>query len=90
MKKLLLDPADLQVESFAAADHPAGRGTVAGAAALGVAWMETGTAMPDCDESGAASCGNTFCGDDTCNTCDFNTYCGHSCILVCDAAVDAA
>ena len=82
MKKLMLDLADLRVESFAVADHAVRRGTVEGAAA----WLETGTAMPDCDESGAGSCGNTFCGADTCDTCDYNTYCGKSCILVCDAA----
>ena len=85
MKKLLLDPDDLRVESFAAADRTGGRGTVAGAAALGAAWIGGGTAMPDCDESGAGTCGYSFCGDDTCSTCDFNTYCGHSCVLVCDA-----
>ena len=82
MKKLMLDPDALRVETFATDDLTSARGTVAGA---GARFAVGGTAMPDCDESGAGSCGNTFCGDDTCNTCDFNTYCGHSCILVCDA-----
>jgi hypothetical protein len=86
MKKLMLDPDALRVETFATDERTAGRGTVAGAA-----WLETGTAMPDCDESGAGSCGYTFCGGDTCDTCDYNTYCGKSCILVCDAhAADLA
>ncbi|HEX6749827.1 MAG TPA: hypothetical protein VF092_21220 [Longimicrobium sp.] len=89
MKKLMLDPADLRVESFAAADHPAGRGTVAAAGAVDAAWIGGDTAKPDCDASGAGSCGYTFCGDDTCDTCDWNTYCGHSCILVCDGAATA-
>ena len=80
MKKLMLDPEALRVETFATADLRPGRGTVAGAAA----WRATGTAMPDCDESGEGSC-YTFCGGDTCDTCDYNTYCGKSCILVCDA-----
>ena len=82
MRKLMLDPDDLRVETFATADFRSGRGTVAGAEA----WLAVGgTAMPDCDESGAGSCGYSFCGDDSCNTCDADTYCGHSCILVCDA-----
>jgi hypothetical protein len=86
MKKLMLDPADLRVESFAVADRVSGRGTVEGAAA----WLATGTAKPDCDESGPDSCGYTWCGDDTCYTCDYNTYCGKSCIFVCDAAAVTA
>jgi hypothetical protein len=85
MKKLMLDPDALRVETFATDDLPSRRGTVAGAAA----WLGRRTAMPDCDESGAGSCGYSFCGDDSCNTCDADTYCGSSCILVCDAqAVD--
>ncbi|HEX8244279.1 MAG TPA: hypothetical protein VF541_12300 [Longimicrobium sp.] len=91
MKKLMLDVDALRVETFATAEPASPRGTVAGAAAKGGAWiMPGGTAMPDCDESGAGSCGYSFCGEDTCNTCDANTYCGHSCILVCDAQAAAA
>jgi len=82
MKKLMLNPDALCVETFATVDLQPGRGTVVGANAR---FPVGGTAMPDCDESGAGSCGYSFCGDDSCNTCDFNTYCGHSCILVCDA-----
>ena len=85
MKKLTLDVDALRVETFATAEPAARRGTVAGAAAAGAAWVGGDTAKPDCDQSGAGSCGYTFCGDDTCNTCDYNTYCGKSCILVCDA-----
>jgi hypothetical protein len=84
MKKLMLDPDALRVETFATDDLASGRGTVAGAAA----WRATGTAKPDCDDSGAGTCGYSFCGEDTCNTCDYDTYCGESCILVCDAQVD--
>ena len=82
MKKLILDLHDLRVETFETTDPWSGRGTVEAAAAR----LATGTAKPDCDESGAGSCGYSFCGEDTCNTCDYNTYCGESCILVCDAA----
>lgn len=91
MKKLMLDADALRVESFATAGLAAPRGTVAGAAAAGGAWIATNdTRAPDCDLSGARSCGYSFCGDETCGTCDFNTYCGHSCVLVCDAvATDA-
>lgn len=46
------------------------------------------TQKPDCDASGPPSCGYSFCGDDSCDTCDYNSYCGESCILVCDAAFD--
>ncbi|HET7460574.1 MAG TPA: hypothetical protein VFJ82_04985 [Longimicrobium sp.] len=84
MKKLLLRADDLCVETFATAEHVAGRGTVAGAAA----WVVAGeTAKPDCDLSGPPSCGYSFCGDETCGTCDDNTYCGYSCVLVCDGQV---
>ena len=87
MKKLMLDPDALRVETFATDELTAGRGTVAGAAA----WRATGTAKPDCDDSGIESCDYSWCGDNTCNTCDADTYCGSSCIFVCDAeAVDQA
>ena len=90
MKKLMLDVDALRVETFATSDAVSPKGTVAGAAALAAAWIGGGTAMPDCDESGAGSCGYSFCGEDSCDTCDANTYCGHSCILVCDAQAAAA
>jgi hypothetical protein len=87
MKKLMLNADELCVETFATAGVAGRVGTVAGAAA----WIAQGeTAMPDCDQSGPPSCGYSFCGDHTCGTCDDNTFCGHSCILVCDAQADAA
>jgi hypothetical protein len=84
MKKLMLDPDALQVETFATAGLPAGRGTVAGAGAGG-AWIGADdTKAPNCDVSGAHSCGYSYCGENTCGTCDANSYCGNSCVLVCD------
>ena len=87
MKKMMLNADELCVETFATAEVTGWSGTVAGAAA----WIiGAETAKPDCDASGPPSCGYSFCGDETCGTCDQNTFCGHSCILVCDAQVDAA
>lgn len=89
MKKLRLDFEALRVDTFdVSPDAQRGHGTVAG-------WMVRGgvggdTQKPDCDVSGAGTCGYSFCGDDTCGTCDYNSYCGESCILVCDAADTAA
>jgi hypothetical protein len=90
MKKLRLDADLLQVETFGVGpDAPGWRGTVAGARAAGVPWEVTkNTAKPDCDVSGSPTCGYTNCVDDTCQTCDYNTWCGESCILVCDAHAD--
>jgi len=86
MKKLSLDADALRVETFATAEGTLGRGTVAGAAAIGDAWAAPyETKMPECDLSGPPSCGYSFCGEYTCGTCDHNSYCGQSCILVCDA-----
>jgi hypothetical protein len=88
MKKLRLDLEEICVDTFCAeADSAQGHGTVA--ARLGWA-MGDDTQKPDCDASGPPSCGYSFCGDDTCGTCDYNSYCGESCILVCDYAVEAA
>ncbi|HET7233676.1 MAG TPA: hypothetical protein VFJ16_26945 [Longimicrobium sp.] len=85
MKKLMLDADALRVETFATAAFPARRGTVAGAAA-GLAWVATDdTKAPDCDLSSSPTCGYSFCGDNSCDTCDHNSYCGNSCVLVCDA-----
>jgi hypothetical protein len=88
MKKLRLDFEELRVDTFdVAPDSLRGHGTVAG-------WMVRvvggDTQKPDCDASGAQSCGYSFCGDDTCGTCDYNSYCGESCILVCDTVATAA
>ncbi|HEU4562454.1 MAG TPA: hypothetical protein VFS20_31780 [Longimicrobium sp.] len=84
MKKLKLDAEALRVETFDTADGSSARaGTVAGAAVGGFVATDD-TAKPDCDLSGSNSCGHTFCGNETCDTCDYNTYCGRSCILVCD------
>jgi hypothetical protein len=82
MKKLRLNPEELCVETFAVApDSVQGHGTVAAR----LAPLADDTQKPDCNVSGAGSCGYSFCGDDTCDTCDYNSYCGESCILVCDA-----
>lgn len=82
MKKLTLSLDALRVETFETASSLPGGGTVAAA----VARATDDTQKPDCDLSGAGTCGYSFCGDDTCDTCDYNSYCGESCILVCDAA----
>lgn len=87
MKKLRLDFETLCVESFdVSPDSLRAHGTVAGMV-RGVVGGDT--QKPDCDASGAGTCGHTFCGDDTCGTCDYNSYCGESCILVCDAVATA-
>ena len=90
MKKLTLDADALRVETFETASLSLRRGTVAGAAA-GLAWIGADdTKAPDCDLSGSPTCGYSFCGDESCGTCDHNSYCGNSCILVCDAQAEAA
>lgn len=87
MKKLRLDPDELCVDTFGVApDFVQAHGTVV--ARLGRIGVDT--QKPDCDLSGANTCGYSFCGDDTCGTCDYNSYCGESCILVCDAVATAA
>lgn len=89
MKKLMLNVDALQVETFATAEVLSRRGTVAGAAAIGGAFIATDdTKAPDCDLSGSNSCGYSFCAENTCGTCDHNSYCGNSCVLVCDAVAD--
>ncbi len=94
MKKLKLDVDALEVETFGTLDgSPSFTGTVAaaGGAEAGVGWAANDTtAKPDCDVSGSQSCGYSNCGDHTCGTCDPNTWCGHSCILVCDAVATVA
>jgi hypothetical protein len=90
MKKLMLDADALQVETFATAPLLTIRGTVAGAAAIGGIVATDDTKAPDCDLSGSNSCGYSFCAENTCGTCDAATYCGNSCVLVCDAGADAA
>ena len=81
-RKLKLSLDALEVESFETADSLPGKGTVAAArAVLGT----DDTQKPDCNVSGSPSCAYSFCGDDSCDTCDYNSYCGESCILVCDA-----
>jgi hypothetical protein len=83
MKKLTLGLDDLQVESFETTPEPTSiRGTVAAAERIGVATDDT--LKPDCDVSGSPSCGYTSCGDETCGTCDDASWCGNSCVLVCD------
>lgn len=82
MKKLSLSLEALCVESFETVDAPRGRGTVA---ALGT----DDTLKPDCDVSGEDSCMETYCGDYTCHTCGAASFCGPSCILVCDGDVEA-
>jgi hypothetical protein len=90
MKKLKLDADALQVETFGVTVQPFARvGTVAGAA-VGAFVATDDTAKPDCDVSGSPSCHYTYCGDDTCGTCDDGTWCGNSCVLVCDGDVTAA
>jgi hypothetical protein len=87
MKKLRLNPENLCVDTFDVAPAFAQwDGTVAAQQFR----IGNDTQKPDCDASGPASCGYSFCGDDTCGTCDYNSYCGESCILVCDAAATAA
>lgn len=86
MKKLRLNLEELCVDTFGVApDSVQGYGTVAARLAV----LGDDTQKPDCDVSGAQSCDYSFCGDDTCGTCDYNSYCGESCILVCDAAQEA-
>lgn len=90
MKKLALDADALRVETFATAGSAGARGTVAGAGTIGGGAIATDdTKAPDCDLSGARSCGYSFCGDNTCGTCDHQSYCGSSCVLVCDTPADA-
>jgi len=91
MKKLMLDADALRVETFATAAFPAARGTVAGAGAIGGIGIATDdTKAPDCDLSGSNSCGYSFCAENTCGTCDAGSYCGNSCVLVCDAQANGA
>lgn len=83
MKKLKLEIHDLRVESFGTTVDVLGRaGTVAGAQRFPVGPGDT--LKPDCDVSGSPSCGYSNCGDETCGTCDDASWCGHSCVLVCD------
>lgn len=91
MKKLKLDADALQVETFGTSAAPFARvGTVAGAARGWIGIETDDTAKPHCDVSGSPTCGYTNCGDETCGTCDDNTWCGNSCVLVCDGDVTAA
>lgn len=86
MKKLRLNPEELRVDTFGVApDLPQAHGTVMARGER----VGDDTQKPDCDVSGAGSCGYSYCGDETCGTCDYNTYCGWSCVLVCDT-VDTA
>lgn len=85
MKKLMLDADTLRVETFVTAELADVRGTVAGAGAGGWVIATNDTKAPDCDLSGGNSCGYSWCAENTCGTCDHNSYCGNSCVLVCDA-----
>lgn len=88
MKKLKLVIQDLQVESFGTLAGAEGRGgTVAGAQRFAVATNDT--LKPDCDVSGSPTCGYSNCGDETCGTCDHASWCGNSCVLVCDGQAHA-
>lgn len=88
MNKLKLEMQDLQVESFGTTLEAAGlAGTVAGAQRYALGTDDT--LKPDCDVSGSDSCGYTNCGDETCGTCDDASWCGSSCVLVCDGDATA-
>jgi hypothetical protein len=88
MRKLTLGLDQLQVESFETTpEATAIRGTV-DAAQRHVVIGTDDTLKPDCDVSGAPSCGYTNCGDETCGTCDDASWCGNSCVLVCDGEGD--
>jgi hypothetical protein len=89
MKKLTLGLDELRVESFGTMPElPGRRGTVAGADRYAVGVGTDDTLKPDCDVSGSPTCGYTNCGDETCGTCDDASWCGHSCVLVCDGQAD--
>jgi hypothetical protein len=94
VNKLKLDVDALQVETFGTVNGPpAWSGTVAAAGAAGEGpgrVPNDTTAMPDCDVSGVQSCVYTNCGNHTCETCEPQTWCGHSCKLVCDAQATVA
>ncbi|HVH12743.1 MAG TPA: hypothetical protein VM759_06820 [Longimicrobium sp.] len=81
MKKLKLELHELRVESFGTMPEVTGRGGTVAAAE----WRGPGdTLKPDCDVSGSPTCGYSNCGDETCGTCDEASWCGNSCVLVCD------
>jgi hypothetical protein len=87
MRKIKLETDALRVETFDVTPEIARwGGTVAGAERFAPATDDT--RKPDCDVSGSPTCGYSNCGDNTCGTCDDASWCGNSCVLVCDGGID--